>query len=81
MSVASRRTRGPIDKISFGAPFWPVTNHSRSDSSLFEPGFEVDPSGEDGHTAAVCRHGDYIRCNQCSEYGHKSRMCMTSFHE
>ena len=44
-SVAYRRTRGPIDKISFGAPFWPVTNHSRSDSSLFEPGFEVDPSG------------------------------------
>ena len=28
--------------------------------------------GEHGHTAAVCRHGDYIRCHQCSEYGHKS---------
>ena len=26
-SVASRRTRGPIDNISFGAPVWPVTNH------------------------------------------------------
>ena len=26
-AVASRRTRGPIDNISFGAPIWPVTNH------------------------------------------------------
>ena len=26
-SLASRRTRGPIDNISFGAPIWPVTNH------------------------------------------------------
>ena len=25
---ASRRTRGPIDNISFGAPVWPVTKHS-----------------------------------------------------
>ena len=25
--VASRRTRGPIDNISFGAPVWLVTNH------------------------------------------------------
>ena len=27
-AVASRPTRGPIDNISFGAPLWPVTNHS-----------------------------------------------------
>ena len=26
-AVASRRTRGPIDNISFGAPVWPVPNH------------------------------------------------------
>ncbi len=26
--MASRRTRGPIDNISFGAPVWSVTNHS-----------------------------------------------------
>ena len=26
-AVASRRTRGPIDNISFGAPVWPVANH------------------------------------------------------
>ena len=26
--MASRRTRGPIDNISFGAPIWPVINHS-----------------------------------------------------
>ena len=51
-AVASRRTRGPIDKISFGAPFWPVTNHSCSDTSLFEPGFEVDPTGP-GQTTLV----------------------------
>ena len=62
-AVASRRTRGPIDNISFGAPFWPVTNHSRSDSSLFESGFEVDSTGP-GRAAFVsprargsCHHG------------------------
>ena len=27
-AVASRRNRGPIDNISFGAHVWPVTNHS-----------------------------------------------------
>ena len=26
-TVASRRTRGPIDNISFGAPVWPFRNH------------------------------------------------------
>ena len=26
-SVAYRRTRGPVDNISFGAPVWPVTMH------------------------------------------------------
>ena len=50
--MASWRTRGPIDKISFGAPFWPVTNHSCSDTSLLEPGFEVDPTGP-GQTTLV----------------------------
>ena len=29
-AVASRRTRGPIDNISFGAPVWHVTNHNYS---------------------------------------------------
>ena len=27
-SVVSRRSRGPIDNILFGAPLWPVANHS-----------------------------------------------------
>ena len=63
VSVASRRTRGPIDNISFGAPFCVVRNHSLSDSSLFEPGFEVDSTGP-GRAAFVsprargsCHHG------------------------
>ena len=29
-SVASRRSRGPIDNILFWGPLWPVANHSMS---------------------------------------------------
>ena len=29
--------------------------------------------GEAGHTAAVCRHGKYIECKLCGQYGHKEK--------
>jgi cell division protein FtsB len=28
---------------------------------------------EEGHTQGVCRHGDYIVCDSCGEYGHKAK--------
>ena len=43
--MASRRTRGPIDNISFGAPVWPVIKHSvvtGVPNITSVPGYEVN---------------------------------------
>ena len=31
--------------------------------------------GESNHVSKNCRHGDYILCNKCNEYGHKAKHC------
>jgi hypothetical protein len=27
------------------------------------------------HTHSECKHGTYIQCNSCHEYGHKAKVC------
>ena len=34
--------------------------------------------GESNHVSKNYRHGDYILCNKCNEYGHKAKHCSFS---
>jgi hypothetical protein len=31
--------------------------------------------GERNHTHSECKHGTYIQCDSCYEYGHKAKVC------